>query len=87
MTANAAADFGSAALAALARALGLAALVIGAGLALMFAFVAAMVVTVMVAGAALALRFWPRRERAAKHSVLEARPTADGWVVETSRKY
>lgn len=61
MTANAA-DFGSAALSALMRAAGLVALAIGAALAFVFAFAAALVVGVMIAGAALAMRIWPRRK-------------------------
>ena len=87
MTANAA-DFGSAALSAFLRAVGLVALAVGAALALIFAFAAAMVVGVMVAGAALAIRLWPRRRAAAvgADGVLEARQTPNGWVVETKRK-
>ena len=50
MTANAA-DFGSAALGAFARAAGLLALAIGTALAFVFAFAAALVVGVMIAGA------------------------------------
>ncbi len=85
MTLNAA-DPGFTALAALARALGGAALAVGAVLALMFAFAAALVVGLMVAGAALALRIWPRhgaRDNSAA-PVLDARRTPSGWVVETS---
>lgn len=87
MTANAA-DFGSAALSAFLRAVGLVALAVGSALALVFAFAAAIVIGLMVAGAALAMRLWPRRRRAASPGVLEARRTPDGWVVETfvSRK-
>jgi hypothetical protein len=84
MTANAA-EFGSSALAAFARAAGLAALALGAVLALMFAFAAALIVGLMIAGAALAMRLWPqRREPAAGGEVLEARRTPAGWVVETA---
>lgn len=88
MTANAA-DFGSAALNAFLRAAGLAALAIGAALAFVFAFAAALVVGVMVAGAAITMRFWPRRRaaRAAAPGVLEARRTPDGWVVETATSH
>jgi hypothetical protein len=87
MTANAA-DFGSAALSAFTRAAGLVALVIGAGLALMFAFAAALVVGFMIAGAALAMRFWPRRKPAASGPVvLDARRTPAGWVVETAARH
>lgn len=88
MTANAA-DFGSAALSAFLRAVGLVALAVGSALALVFAFAAAIVIGLMVGGAALAMRLWPRRRlAAASPGVLEARRTPDGWVVETfvSRK-
>ena len=88
MTANAA-DLGSAALSAFLRAAGLVALAVGAALALVFAFAAAIVIGLMVGGAALAMRLWPRRKRTASSpGVLEARRTPDGWVVETfvSRK-
>ncbi len=86
MTANAA-DFGSAALSAFMRAVGLMVLAVGAALALVFAFAAAAVVGVMVAGAALAIRLWPRRRSVVgADGVLEARQTPNGWVVETSRK-
>jgi membrane protein implicated in regulation of membrane protease activity len=85
MTANAT-DFGSAALGALLRAVGLVALAIGAALALIFAFFAAMVVGLMIAGAALAMKNWPARRRTERSApgVLEARRTPSGWVVETS---
>jgi hypothetical protein len=83
MTANAA-DFGSAALSALLRALGVAALIVGAGLALVFAFAAALVVGLLVTGAAIALRFMPRRRAPdGETDVLNARKTPFGWVVET----
>ncbi len=85
MTANAA-DFGSSALSAFLRAAGLLALTVGAALALVFAFAAALVVGLMIAGAALAMRIWPRREEAAAGGVLEARRTPTGWVVETNAK-
>lgn len=87
MTANAA-DFGSAALSAFARAAGLLALAIGAALAFVFAFAAALVVGVMIAGAALAMRIWPRRRAAAANGpvVLDAHRTPQGWVVETAAK-
>ena len=86
MTANAA-DFGSAALGAFARAAGLVALAIGAVLALVFAFAAALVVGVMLAGAAAAMRFWPRRAASqGGPAVLDARQTPEGWVVETPAK-
>lgn len=86
MTANTA-DFGSTALSALLRALGLVVLAIGAALAFFFAFAAAVIVALMVSGAAIALRFWPRR-RAVRVSddVLEAHRTPSGWVVETATK-
>jgi len=86
MNANAA-DFGSSALSAFLRAAGLVALAVGAALALVFAFAAAVVVGLMVAGAALVMRFWPRRQEAAGFAgVLEARRTPSGWVVETAAK-
>jgi hypothetical protein len=88
MTANTA-DFGSSALSAFARAAGLVVLAIGAVLALMFAFAAALVVGVMIAGAALAMRIWPRRKGAAAATgpvVLDAHRTPQGWVVETAAK-
>jgi protein-S-isoprenylcysteine O-methyltransferase Ste14 len=87
MTANTA-DFGSSALSAFARAAGLVVLAIGAVLALMFAFAAALVVGVMIAGAALAMRVWPRRKAPAATGpvVLDAHRTPQGWVVETAAK-
>jgi hypothetical protein len=86
MTANAA-DFGSAALSAFARAAGLLALAVGTALAFVFAFAAALVVGVMIAGAALAMRFWPRRRTATRGPViLDAQRTPAGWVVETAAK-
>jgi hypothetical protein len=86
MTANAA-DLGSAALGAFLRAAGAVALAVGAALALVFAFFAALVVALMIAGAAVAIRFWPRRrDGAGAPGVLEARRTPSGWVVETTRK-
>jgi hypothetical protein len=83
---TATADFGPSIFAALARAAGLLALVVGAALAFVFAFAAALVVAVMIAGAALAMRFWPRRPEAGGGEVLEARATPSGWVVETAAK-
>lgn len=88
MTANTA-DFGSNAIGALLRALGLMGLAIGAALAFIFAFAAALVVGVMIAGAALAMRLWPRGKAKpvnARPDVLEARRTPDGWVVETATR-
>jgi hypothetical protein len=87
MTANAA-DFGSAALSAFARSAGLLALAVGTALAFVFAFAAAVVVGVMIAGAALAMRFWPRRKTAGASGpvVLDAHHTPQGWVVETAAK-
>jgi len=82
MNANAA-DFGSAALSAFLRAAGLVALAVGAALALVFAFFAALVVGLMIAGAALAMRLWPRRKETGSRApgVLEAQRTPAGWVV------
>ncbi len=87
MTANTA-DFGSTALSALLRALGLVVLAIGAALAFFFAFAAAVIVGLMVTGAAIALRLRPRRrDRAVSgDEVLEAHRTPAGWVVETAAK-
>jgi hypothetical protein len=86
MTANAA-DFGSSTLGAFARALGLVGLAIGAALAFIFAFAAAVVVGLMILGAALAMRLAPNRRRAAgAPDVLDARRTPTGWVVETIAK-
>jgi hypothetical protein len=83
---NATADFGSSALSAFGRAAGLVALAVGAALALVFAFAAALVVGVMVLGAAIAMRFAPRRKPAGQPDVLEARRTPTGWVVEAAAK-
>lgn len=85
MTANAA-DFGSSALSAFGRAIAVLALTVGAALAFVFAFVAAVVVGLMVLGAALAIRFAPRRPSTATPGVLDARQTPTGWVVETTRR-
>lgn len=80
-------DFGANALGAFLRATGLLVLALGAALALVFAFFAALVVGLMIAGAALAMRLWPARKRPATGAsgpeTLEARRTPDGWVVET----
>lgn len=80
-------DFGSNALGAFLRAAGLLVLALGAALAFMFAFFAALVVGLMIAGAAVAMRFWPARKRPTQRAggpeTLEARRTPDGWVVET----
>lgn len=83
---NATADFGSTALGAFGRAAALLALVVGAALALVFAFAAALVVGIMILGAAIAMRFAPRRKtrNATGPEVLEARRTPAGWVVETA---
>jgi len=84
VTANAA-DFGSAALNALLRAVGLIALAVGAALALMFAFAAAVVVSLMIAGAAVAMSLRPRRAAKANGpEILDARRTPSGWVVESA---
>jgi hypothetical protein len=81
---NATADFGSTALSAFGRAAGLVALAVGAALALVFAFAAALVVGIMILGAAIAMRFTPRgKARTSGPEVLEARRTPAGWVVET----
>jgi hypothetical protein len=77
-----AADVSAALIATLARAAGLALLVLGAGLALMFAFAAALVVGLLILGAAVAIRFFPGRHAPSPEGVLEARRTPSGWVVE-----
>lgn len=81
MTATAA-DVSAALFATLARAAGLALLVLGAALALMFAFAAALVVGVLILGAAVALRVFPGKRPASANTVLDARRTPNGWVVE-----
>lgn len=85
---NATADFGSTAFSGFARAAGLLALAVGVALALVFAFAAALVVGLMILGAAIAMRFVPRRKRAAVSGpeVLEALRTPVGWVVETATR-
>jgi hypothetical protein len=84
---NATADFGSTALSAFARAAGLLALAVGAALALVFAFAAALVVGLMILGAAIAMRLTPRRKPASTGpEILEARRTPAGWVVETDTR-
>jgi hypothetical protein len=81
---TATADFGATAFGAFARAVGLLALAVGAALALVFAFAAALVVGIMILGAAIAMRLKPRRSTAATGTdLLEARRTPTGWVVET----
>ena len=72
-------------LSAALRALGLSLLGLAAILAFAFAAAAALVIGLVVAAAALALHFMPRRTAPAP-SVLEARKTPTGWVVETSAR-
>jgi hypothetical protein len=79
-------EVGSAALGAFARAAGLAALVLAALVAFMFAAATVVVIGLMVAGAAIALRFAPNVVGAREDGVLEARRTPAGWVVETAAK-
>lgn len=78
-------ETGNAALSAFVRAAGLAALVFGAVLVFMFAAAAAVVIGLLVVGAAIALRFMPKRAPT-ENNILDARQTPAGWVVETSRK-
>ena len=78
-------ETGNAALSAFVRAAGLAALVFGAVLVLMFAAAAAVVIGLMVVGAAIALRFAPKHA-VTKTNILDARQTPAGWVVETARR-
>jgi hypothetical protein len=78
-------ETGGAALSAFVRAAGLAALVFGAVLVFMFAAAAAVVIGLLVVGAAIALRFSPKRAPA-QSNVFDARQTPAGWVVETSRR-
>lgn len=73
-------------LSALVRALGWLALIVGAGLALMFAAAAALVIGLMIAGAALALRFAPRQAMAGGADILDAQRTPSGWVVEAAAR-
>lgn len=78
----------SSALGLLARIAALAVLVVGSALAVMFTALAALVAGLLVLGAAIALRFAPRRGRGAGGpETLDARRTPDGWVVETRRTY
>ncbi len=81
---TATAEFNTSLLGALARAAGLVLLAVGAVLAFMFAFAAALVIGLLIFGAALAMRFWPPRKGG--DEVFEARRTPTGWVVETSAK-
>lgn len=81
-----AADASATVFATLARAAGLALLIVGAGLALMFAFAAALVVGLLILGAAAALRFFPGKPATAEGGTLNARQTPDGWVVETDKR-
>ncbi len=81
-----AADVSAALFSTLARAAGLTLLIVGAGLALMFAFAAALVVGLLILGAAVALRFFPGKRAPAADGVLDARQTPDGWVVETQAR-
>jgi len=83
---TAAAEFGSTALSAFLRAVGVLALAICAALAFMFAFAAALAVGLMILGAAIAMRLAPRRAETGGEGVLEARRTPAGWVVETAAK-
>ena len=78
-------ETGAAALSAFVRSAGLAVLVLGAVLVFMFAAAATAIVGLMVLGAAIALRFAPRRVESPS-DVLDARHTPSGWVVETSRR-
>jgi uncharacterized protein (DUF58 family) len=82
---TATADFGSSALAMVARIAAFTLLAIGAGLALMFAFAAALVVGLMILGAAIAMQLTPKRASAGD-GLLEARRTPTGWVVETAAR-
>ena len=80
-------DAVSAAMRAVTRVLVWALLLVGVGLALIFAFAAAMVVGLVILGAAVAMRFAPGRGApAAIPGVLEAHRTPDGWVVEGAAK-
>ena len=62
-------ETGNAALSAFVRAAGLAALVFGAVLVFMFAAAAAVVIGLLVVGAAIALRFMPKRAQAVKRLI------------------
>lgn len=80
------ADPGSNVVSALLRSLGWMALLVGAGLALVFAFAAAVVIGFMIAGAALGLRLMPRHVMAEGADILEAQRTPNGWVVEAAAR-
>lgn len=64
------------------RAFGVAALVAGMAVLLVFAAAAAVVIGLLITGAAIALRFAPQPARA-RGETLDARRTPTGWVVET----
>jgi hypothetical protein len=68
----------------LARAIGLAAIVIVGALTFVFAAAAAVAAACLILGASIALRFAPRPARVKKSApdTLDARRTPDGWVVE-----
>ncbi|WP_395645773.1 hypothetical protein [Terricaulis sp.] len=55
---------------------------VGAAFLAVFAFAAAVAVGLMIMGAAIALRFAPRRAEVRADGVLDARRTPTGWVVE-----
>lgn len=81
-----ASEFGNSTLSVLMRWAGFALLAVGAALALMFAFAAALVVGVLILGAGLAMRFAPARREHDGATVLQARATPNGWVVETTAR-
>lgn len=83
-----AADPASAAFRMVTRVLLWSAFLVGAAFLAVFAFAAAVAVGLMIMGAAIALRFAPRRAEVRADGVLEARRTPSGWVVEgeTRRK-
>jgi hypothetical protein len=79
-------EVGSAAVSAFVRAAALAALVLGALIAFMFAAATAVVIGLMVLGAAIALRFAPNAAEVRQDGVLDARRTPAGWVVEVAKR-
>jgi hypothetical protein len=72
-------------LSAAARFAGLLLLAAAAALAFVFAAAAAAVIALVVAGAALTLRFAPKRVHT-RPETLEARQTPAGWVVEAGAR-
>lgn len=83
---TAADDAASAAFRLVTRVLLWAVFLVSAAFLAIFAFAAAVAVGLMIMGAAIALRFAPRRAQVRADGVLEARRTPNGWVVEGETK-